>query len=170
MPRRNTMRHEVLAMAALSCVAVRTARAQAPGTPEQVVAEPCRRRVVKGEWNSLVLDKAGRRSVLARGLWQAMDKADAQTRPGDAGWLDFDPVSNAGDPGVDDPRFTVLAQGATTASVRARFRTAADPGSEKPELRSDLGREDGAWKIADIHGRSGAGEPQWSLREILHMR
>lgn len=170
MLRRNRLRRELLAMAALSCVVARTARAQAPGTPDQIVAELYRRCVVNGEWKSLLFDKAGRRSVLAHGLWQAMDKADGQTAPGDAGWLDFDPVSNSEDPGVYDPRFTVLAQGVNTASVRASFRYAADPGSEKLEVRYELAREDGAWKIADIHGRSAAGDPEWSLRKMLHLR
>ena len=117
-----------------------------------------------------MFDKAGRRSVLARSLWQAMDKADGQTAPGDSGWLDFDPVSNSEDPGVYDPHFTVLAQGVNAASVRASFRYAADPGSEKLEVRYELAREDGAWKIADIHGRSAAGDPEWSLRKMLHLR
>jgi hypothetical protein len=37
-------------------------------------------------------------------------------------------------------------------------------------VRYDLVREDGAWKIADIHGRFAAGEPDWSLRNLLHLR
>ena len=167
---RHKMRRDLLAMAALSYVVVRTARAQVPDTPAQIVANLYRRCVVNGQWKSLLFDKAGRRSVLARGLWQAMDKADGQTVPGDTGWLDFDPVSNSEDPGVYDPRFTVLAQGANTASVRASFRYAADPRSQKLEVRYELVHEDGSWKIADIHGRSAAGDPEWSLREMLHLR
>ena len=169
MLRGNIMRRDLLAMAALSCVVVRTAGAQVPGTPDQIVAELYRRCVVNGEWNSLLFDKAGRRSVLARELWQAMDKADRQTAQGEAGWADFDPVSNSDDPGVYDPQFSVLAQGVNTASVRASFRYAADPHSQKLEVRYELVREDGAWKIANIHGRSAAGDPEWSLREMLHL-
>ena len=110
-----------------------------------------------------MFDKAGRRSVFARELWQAMDKADRQAAQGEAGWADFDPVSNSDDPGV-------LAQGVNAASVRASFRYAADPHSQKLEVRYELVREDGAWKIANIHGRSAAGDPEWSLREMLHLR
>ena len=156
MPRQDMMRRELLAMAGLSYLVMRTARAQAPGTPDQIVAELYRRSVVNGEWE-LPGARQGRppqrsrpRLVAGDGQGRCANEARrlrlAGLRPGfqlRGSWF-------------DDPRFTVLAQGVNTASVRAPFRTAADPGSEKLEVRYDLVREDGAWKIADIHGRFAA--------------
>lgn len=107
--------------------------------------------------------KARREAFTARtsGLWS---RAEAATPKGDAGPMEFDPVTASQDPSLERATVRVETSGPDRATVAA---TLVGPGYKPPGnvVRYDLVREGGAWRIDDIRGAIDA-EP-WSVRAIL---
>ncbi len=109
-------------------------------------------------------DRAPYLSQSLRALW---DAADAKTRPGDIGPIEFDPVSNSQDPQVRAFAVTIEKQDAKRATVAATFGARKAPLDRQPTMsvRYELVNEAGAWKIDDIQG--GAPGGAWSVRKLL---
>jgi hypothetical protein len=127
-------------------------------------------RVAKGKGNSgggfVIEDKAAKAKYLSKSLVDLWARADANTKKGDAGPIDFDPVTNSEEPDVKS--FKVAAEkieadsaliAVTLTSRMARAKASDDI------VRYKFVREDGRWKIDDISGTLD-GEA-WSIRDIL---
>lgn len=115
----------------------------------------------------VVLDKAARTKYLSKALAALWNKAEARTPKGDAGPVDFDPITNSQDPDVKS--FTVTAEkmdaAAATVAVKMTASRGARPQPADDIVRYDFVRDGGHWKIDDIRG-SVDGKP-WSIRGIL---
>jgi hypothetical protein len=128
-------------------------------------------RTAKGKGDAggaFVIEKTARAKYLSKALAALWAKADARTRKGDAGPVDFDPVTNSQDPDVKS--FTVAAekQGAGTATVAATIESHQRDARANPAdktIRYDFVQEAGQWKIDDIKGAVD-GSP-WSVRALL---
>jgi hypothetical protein len=128
-------------------------------------------RVAAGKGDSggmFVIQKAARTKYLSNGLISLWAKADARTKKGDSGPIDFDPVTNSQDPDVKS--FTVAAgkQEADKATLAVTIESHQPEARAKPAdktIRYDFVREAGQWKIDDIKGAVD-GRP-WSIRALL---
>jgi hypothetical protein len=112
-------------------------------------------------------NKAAKTKYLSKSLAELWAKADAHTRKGDVGPVEFDPATNSQDPDVKS--FTVTPEKSDAASAliavtitghRAPRGNAADA-----VIRYDFVQDGGLWKISDIKGAV-EGKP-WSIRRIL---
>jgi len=93
-------------------------------------------------------------------------QAEARTPKGDAGPIDFDPVSNSQDPGVKSISVKVERQDSGTATLAVTLiEPAKRPNPADAIVRYDFVRDGGHWRIDDIRG-SVEGKP-WSVRDIL---
>jgi len=112
-------------------------------------------------------NKAAKANYLSKSLIALWAKADARTRKGDVGPVDFDPVTNSQDPDVKSFKVAVEKQEADKATIAVTID--GHQGSRiKPAdgtIRYDFVRDAGQWKIDDIRG-SVEGEP-WSIRGLL---
>ena len=109
-----------------------------------------------------------RRQYLSKSLIALWADADAKTKHGDAGPIDFDPISNSQDPQVYDFEVKVEKQDARRAIVAATFVFTKPPQERQTTtVTYELVRESDAWKIDDIRGRAIGNGRQWSVRHHL---
>jgi Protein of unknown function (DUF3828) len=115
----------------------------------------------------LIEGKAARAKNLSKSLAALWIKADAHTRKGDVGPVDFDPVTNSQEPDVES--FTVTSEKSdadkATIAVTITGANASRPNPADAVIRYDFVRDAGQWKIDDISGADD-GKP-WSLRGML---
>lgn len=129
-------------------------------------------RVAKGKGDGggtfVIENKAAKAKYLSKSLVALWAKADARTKKGDVGPVDFDPVTNSQDPDVKS--FKVAAEKqegdrATMAVTLEAHQLDARANAADKTIRYDFVREDGQWKINDIKGAVD-GSP-WSIRALL---
>jgi hypothetical protein len=156
-----------LVSGALACALVVGAQAAQPDPDRFVTSIYANGREpnVWAEW----LDGSRRREWFTRGLTTLWANCDALAHgTGDElGPVDFDVATNS--QGMEVKSFTLktLSQDASHASVVARLapNNWMRKSERENEIRYDLVRELGSWKIDDIHSVT---EPNtWSLRGIL---
>jgi len=128
-------------------------------------------RAAKGKGNSgggFVIDsKAAKAKYLSKALIALWAKADAHTKKGDVGPVEFDPVTNSQDPDVKSFKVATEKLDADKASIAVTLEGHRAE-REKPGdsvIHYDFVREAGGWKIDDFKGSSD-GEA-WSIRAIL---
>jgi uncharacterized protein DUF3828 len=128
-------------------------------------------RAAKGKGDAggaFVIEKATRAKYLSKSLVALWAKADARTRKGDVGPVDFDPITNSQDPDVKSFKVAAEKQGADTAilavTIESHQRDARANAADKT-IRYDFVHEAGQWKIDDIKGAVD-GIP-WSVRALL---
>jgi uncharacterized protein YecT (DUF1311 family) len=128
------------------------------------------RRAAKGKGDSggqfLWADKEARPKFFCNAMVALWARAEAKTE-GDAGPIDFDPVTNSQDPDLKSFKVSTEKQTAATATVSATMLDRYGPRkfSTDETVHYDLVLESGQWKIDDIRGASG-GTP-WSVHEML---
>jgi len=127
-------------------------------------------RVAKGKGNSgggfVIEDKAAKAKYLSKSLIDLWARADANTKKGDVGPVDFDPVTNSDEPDVKS--FKVAAEKLETDKAVIAVTITGRMARAKPSddiIRYNFVREDGKWKIDDIS--STVDGDAWSLRDIL---
>lgn len=114
----------------------------------------------------LIGTKRARRAAFSRRTADLWDAKERKTQKGDAGPMEFDPVSNSQDPDIRS--FSVVAEemAGDRARVAATIRgRTARPTKADETIRYLLVREGGRWLIDDIRGTA-EGEG-WSVRQIL---
>ena len=128
-------------------------------------------RAAKGKGDAggaFVIEKVTRAKYLSKSLVALWAKADARTRKGDVGPVDFDPVTNSQDPDVKSFKVAAEKQGADTATVAVTIeshqRDARANAADKT-IRYDFVHEAGQWKIDDI--KSAVDGSPWSVRALL---
>jgi hypothetical protein len=128
-------------------------------------------RVAKGKSDSggkFVIQKAARTKYLSNALAALWAKADARTRKGDSGPVDFDPVTNSQDPDVKAFKVAAEKQDASKATIAVTIESHQRDARQNPAdkiIRYDFVQEAGQWKIDDIKGAVD-GSP-WSVRALL---
>ena len=127
-------------------------------------------RAAKGKGNSgggFVIDsKAAKAKYLSKALIALWAKADAHTKKGDVGPVEFDPVTNSQDPDVKSFKVTTEKLEADKASIAVTLEGhRAERENGDSVIHYDFVREAGGWKIDDFKGSSD-GEA-WSIRAIL---
>lgn len=128
-------------------------------------------RVARGKGDSggtFVIEKAARTKYLSNALVALWAKADARTRKGDSGPVDFDPVTNSQDPDVKSFKVAAAKQEADKATLAVTIESHQQQAHAKEAdktVRYDFVREAGQWKIDDIKGAVD-GSP-WSVRALL---
>jgi len=128
-------------------------------------------RVAKGKGDSggtFVIQKAARTKYLSNALAALWAKADARTRKGDSGPVDFDPVTNSQDPDVKAFKVAAEKQDASKATIAVTIESHQRDARQNPadkSIRYDFVQEAGQWKIDDIKGAVD-GSP-WSARALL---
>jgi len=112
-------------------------------------------------------NKAAKANYLSKSLIALWAKADARTRKGDVGPVDFDPVTNSQDPDVKSFKVAVEKQEADKATIAVTIDGHQGPRTKPADgtIRYDFVRDAGPWKIDDIRG-SAEGKP-WSIRGLL---
>jgi hypothetical protein len=116
----------------------------------------------------VIQTKAARTKYLSNGLVVLWAKADARTKLGDSGPVDFDPVTNSQDPDVKSFRLAAEQQEAGKATVAVTIEShqrEARANAADKTIRYDFVQEAGQWKIDDIKGAVD-GSP-WSVRALL---
>ena len=116
----------------------------------------------------VIENKAAKAKYLSNSLIAVWAKADARTRKGDSGPVDFDPVTNSQDPDVKSFKVAAEKQDADKATVAVTLEShqrEARANAADKTIRYDFVREAGAWKIDDIKGAVD-GSP-WSVRALL---
>ena len=129
-------------------------------------------RVAKGKGDGggtfVIENKAAKAKYLSKSLIALWAKADARTKKGDVGPVDFDPVTNSQDPDVKSFKVAAEKQEADKATVavttESHQRDARANAADKT-IRYDFVNEAGQWKIDDIKGAID-GSP-WSVRALL---
>lgn len=155
--------------AALMAVAVPPA-APAADDPTAIVTA-IYSRVARGKGDAggnFVFDsKAAKAKYLSKGLTTLWIKADARTRKGDAGPVDFDPVTNSQDPDVKSFKVAVERQEPDKATIAVTLESHGSPRRNAADstIRYDFVREAGQWRVDDFRGAV-EGKP-WSIRAIL---
>jgi hypothetical protein len=166
-----TRRHLVLTALILATEAP-LARAE-PVTADDPVAivNAIYTRAAKGKGNSgggFVIDgKAAKAKYLSKSLIELWAKADAHTKKGDIGPMEFHPVSNSQDPDIKSFKVATEKLDADTALIAVTIDEHRQE-REKPAdkvIRYTFVRETAGWKIDDISGAAD-GEP-WSVRALL---
>src|SRR6478752_4272259 len=99
-------------------------------------------------------NKAAKAKYLSKSLIALWAKADARTRKGDVGPIDFDPVTNSQDPDVKSFKVTAEKQEGDKATIAVTIEGHQGPRPKPSDqtVRYHLVREDGQWKIDDIKG------------------
>jgi hypothetical protein len=149
-----------------------------PASAEPAVADDPRSilnaiytRVARGKGDSgggfVVLNKTARAQYLSRSLAALWLKADARTQKGDAGPVDFDPVTNSQDPDVKSFAMATESFNSQRATIAVTLtgRGAKRAKAADAVIRYDFVRDPQQWKIDEIKGAVD-GEP-WSIRAIL---
>ena len=116
----------------------------------------------------MIENKAAKAKYLSKSLIALWAKADARTRKGDSGPLDFDPVTSSQDPDVKPFKVAAEKQEADKATVAITLEThqrEARANAADKTIRYDFVREAGEWKIDDINGAVD-GSPR-SVRALL---
>jgi hypothetical protein len=116
----------------------------------------------------VIQTKAARTKYLSNALVALWAKADARTKKGDGGPVDFDPVTNSQDPDVKSFKVAAEQQGAGKATVAVTIEShqrEARANAADKTIRYDFVHEAGQWKIDDIKGAVD-GSP-WSVRALL---
>ncbi|NVN86435.1 MAG: DUF3828 domain-containing protein [Rhodopseudomonas sp.] len=109
---------------------------------------------------------AARAKVLSKSFAALWLQAEARTPKGDAGPIDFDPVSNSQDPGIKSVSVKVESKDSGTATLAVTLIEGAKRNNPADAIvRYDFVRDGGHWRIDDIRG-SVEGKP-WSIRDIL---
>ncbi|MGY4236730.1 hypothetical protein ACVIIW_005677 [Bradyrhizobium sp. USDA 4449] len=111
-------------------------------------------------------NKAAKAKYFSQALVALWAKADAHTPKGDAGPIDFDPITNSQEPDVKS--FKVDLEKAEADKATLAVTITGRRNDRKPADRIvhyDFVREANSWKIDDIKGASD-GEP-WSIRKML---
>lgn len=128
-------------------------------------------RVANGKGDSggtFVIQKSARAKYLSNALAALWAKADARTRKGDSGPVDFDPVTNSQDPDVKSFKIAAEKQEPSKAAIAVTIESHQKDARANPAdktIRYDFVREAGEWKIDDIKGAVD-GAP-WSVRALL---
>jgi len=129
-------------------------------------------RVAKGKGDGggtfVIQTKASRTKYLSNALVALWAKADARTRKGDGGPVDFDPVTNSQDPDVKSFKVVAEKQGADKATIAVTIESHQREARANPAdntIRYDFVHEAGHWKIDDIKGAVDGGP--WSVRALL---
>jgi hypothetical protein len=129
-------------------------------------------RVAKGKGDAsgtfVIQTKAARTKYLSNALVALWAKADARTRKGDGGPVDFDPVTNSQDPDVKSFKVAAEKQEAGKATVAVTIESHQREARANPAdktIRYDLVHEAGQWKIDEIKGAVDG--KAWSLRAML---
>lgn len=116
--------------------------------------------------DDVLTDARLRARFFTRELGRAI-RADRTGHDGEAGDLDFDPVSDSQDPMVENLTARTVSSDAKTAGVEVRFSRGA--GNAPSVLLYTMVREGGAWRVYNI-GKAAAGDDTgWDLRSILHL-
>jgi hypothetical protein len=155
-------------LAALACATVRPAAAD---DDPVAILNAVYTRVAGGKGDAggtFVIDgKAARAKYLSRSFAELWNKADARTKKGDGGPVDFDPVTNSQDPDVktfkiapEKMQKNIATIAVTIIAHHERRKTRADE-----TIRYEFLRESSGWKIDDIKGTVD-GKP-WSVRALL---
>ena len=116
----------------------------------------------------VIQTKASRTKYLSNALVVLWAKADARTRKGDGGPVDFDPVTNSQDPDVKSFKLVAEKQGADKATLAVTIESHQREARAKAAdntIRYEFVHEAGQWKIDDIKGAVD-GSP-WSVRALL---
>ena len=116
----------------------------------------------------VIQTKAARTKYLSNALVALWAKADARTRKGDGGPVDFDPVTNSQDPDVKSFKVVAEKQGADKATIAVTIESHQREARANPAdntIRYDFVHEAGHWKIDDIKGAVDGGP--WSVRALL---
>jgi len=116
----------------------------------------------------VIQTKASRTKYLSNALVALWAKADARTRKGDGGPVDFDPVTNSQDPDVKSFKVAAEQQGAGKATVAVTIEShqrEARANAADKTIRYDFVQEAGQWKIDDIKGAVDGS--LWSVRALL---
>ena len=128
-------------------------------------------RVAKGKGDSggtFVIQKAARTKYLSNALAALWAKADARTRKGDSGPVDFDPVTNSQDPDVKAFKVAAEKQDASKATIAVTIESHQRDARQNPAdkiISYDFVQEAGQWNNNDIKGAVD-GSP-WSVRALL---
>jgi hypothetical protein len=155
----------------LAAATLPRATSAAPDDPVGIVTA-IYTRAAKGKGDGgggfVIENKAAKAEYLSKPLIALWAKADARTRKGDSGPVDFDPVTNSQDPDVKS--FKVAAEKpeadkATVAVTLESHQREARANAADKTIRYDFVREAGEWKIDDIKGAVD-GRP-WSVRALL---
>ena len=115
----------------------------------------------------VIENKAAKAKYLSKSLVALWARADAHTRKGDVGPVDFDPVTNSQDPDVKSFKVAAEKEGPDKATVAATIEAHQGPRPKPTDqtIRYDFVRDAGQWKIDDIKGAVD-GIP-WSVRSLL---
>ena len=116
----------------------------------------------------VIQTKANRTKYLSNALVVLWAKADARTKQGDSGPVDFDPVTNSQDPDLKSFKVVAEKQEADKATIAVTIESHQREGRVNPAdktIRYDFVHEAGQWKIDDIKGAVD-GSP-WSVRALL---
>jgi hypothetical protein len=120
-----------------------------------------------GGGNFVVGNKIARSKYLSKSLAALWARADARTRKGEVGPIDFDPVTNSQDPDVKSFKVIAEKQDADKATIAVTIEGHQGPRPKPTDqtMRYDFVRDAGEWKIDDIKGTAD-GRP-WSVRGML---
>ena len=120
-----------------------------------------------GGGNFVVGNKVARSKYLSKALAALWARADARTRKGEVGPVDFDPVTSSQDPDVKSFKVTAEKQEADKATIAVTIEGHQGPRPKPADqtMRYDFVRDAGEWKIDDIKGTAD-GRP-WSVRGML---
>jgi hypothetical protein len=108
------------------------------------------------------IDEGERAQYLSKSLVALWAQTDKKIVPGDEGPIDFDIVADTNGLSLSGFSLAVEKQGPTTATIAATLAYKDGDAGPKPKVvRYDLVRENGRWKIDEIHSDS------WSVRALL---
>jgi len=166
-----TRRELILSAAAALLATVLPRHAAAADDPAGILTA-IYTRVAKGKGDGggtfVIQTKASRTKYLSNALVALWAKADARTRKGDGGPVDFDPVTNSQDPDVKSFKVVAEKQGADKATIAVTIESHQREARAKAAdntIRYEFVNEAGQWKIDDIKGAVDGGP--WSVRALL---
>jgi len=164
-------RRKLILSSATGLLAVAVPHAMSAADDPAAILTAIYTRVAKGKGGSggtFVIQKAARAKYLSNALAALWAKADARTRKGDSGPVDFDPVTNSQDPDVKSFRVVAEKQDSSKATMAVTIESHQKDARANPAdktIRYDFVHETGQWKIDDIKGAVD-GTP-WSVRALL---
>jgi hypothetical protein len=135
------------------------------GTPAALITEVYGVAGPSGHYRqplSIFAETSLRERYLSKRICAALAEMDKRTPEGDVSNLDFDVVSDSQDPDVHDLKIIAESAGDENAVVVANFKSHED--TERTELRFELVREDGSWKINNVEA---TGKSHWRVSEII---
>lgn len=148
--------------------------AQAP-SPDDPVAflNAIYARTAKGKGDSggifIFNTKAGKAKYLSNSLASLWRQAEARTPKGDAGPIDFDPVTNSQDPDIKSFNVSPEKIEAERATLAVSFSTRHLKFNDQKDtvIHYDLVRGPNGWKIDDIRGTTDG--QAWAVRALLNL-